>query len=140
MNLQTNKKGLQSGTPQANARIGSHAISHSDYSTKIRVGDKVVGKVIGDEFVKSVRSKRHFLEKPPAIAFDVESLDQARALGATRVKIIDLDTGTVYRVTIELIYSKGFHFNRGHGDQIGLTLNYWQLEGSTLNTQPALWR
>jgi len=91
----------------------------------VRVGNKVVGKIVDGEFVKKVHSTKHFLHTPPAIAFDIDSLNQARNLGATRVKIIDLDTGVIYRVTIEVILKKGFLFNRGHGDQIGLPLKIW---------------
>ncbi len=121
--------------PQASKGRSVSTSSYPDYSRKIRVGDKIVGKVSGNEFVKKVHSTKHFLHKPPAIAFDVDSLEKAKKLGATRVTIIDLDTGFIYRVTIELIYEKGFRFNRGHGNQIGLTLNHWTLENSKENRQ-----
>jgi hypothetical protein len=127
--------------PQASkGRNQVSTLSQPNYSRNIRVGKKIVGKVVENEFVKKVHSVKHFLHKPPAIAFDVGSLEQAQKLGATQVKIIDLDSGIVYKVTIELILEKGFRFNRGYGNQIGLTLNYWQLEGSTQNPQLALWR
>ena len=128
-------KNLQSREPQAQVKNGLYPISQPHYSTKIMVGDKVVGKVLGDEFIKEVHSTKHFLQKPRAIAFDEDSLVQAQKHGATKVKVIDLDTGIVYRVTIELIYQKGFYFNRGWGNQIGLTLDLWS---SHPKSQPGL--
>ena len=118
------QKSPRSREPQASSRKSQKTFSKPNYSI-VRVGNKVVGKVVGGEFVKKVHSTKHFLRTPPAIAFDIDSLNQARNLGATRVKIIDLDTGVIYRVTIEVILKKGFLFNRGHGDQIGLPLNIW---------------
>jgi hypothetical protein len=128
--MNVNIKSPRSREPQAYSRKSGQTLSNSHYSRKIRVGKKVVGKVEGDVFVKSVNSKKHFLRTPPAISFDVDSLQQAIELGASCVKIIDLDTGNVYRVTIEIIYEKGFYFNRGWGNQIGLTLNHWQCDSS----------
>ena len=133
--MQGNQKNLQSREPQAHVKNGQCPISQPDYNTEIRVGEKIVGNVIGDEFIKKVHSTKHFLQKPRGIAFDEDSLEQAQKHGATRVKVIDLDTGIVYQVTIELIYKKGFHFNRGWGNQIGLTLDLWS---SHPKSQPGL--
>ena len=124
-----NKKSLRSQEPQANVRKGFDTASQTHYSTEIRVKDKVVGKVVGDEFIKKIHSSTHFLRKPRAIAFDLDTLDQAQKLGAKRVKIYDLDFGLICSVSIELICEKGFIFNRGFGNQIGLTLNHWQCVG-----------
>ena len=82
---------------------------------------------------------KHFLNTQPAIAFDVDSLNQTRNLDATRVKIFDLDTGIVYRVTIGVILKKGFLFNRGYGDQIGLALKVWTFDKATKTSQLSLW-
>ena len=124
-----NKKSLQSREPQANVRKGFDTVSHPHYSTEIKVAGKTVGHVNGDEFVKKVHSSTHFLRKPRGIAFDLDSLDKAQKFGAKRVKIYDLDTGLIYSVKIEIILEKGFVFNRGFGNQIGLTLNYWKCVG-----------
>lgn len=124
-----NKKSLQSREPQANVRKGFDTVSHPHYSTEIKVAGKTVGHVNGDEFVKKVHSSTHFLRKPRAIAFDLDSLNKVQKFGAKRVKIYDLDTGLIYSVKIEVILEKGFVFNRGFGNQIGLTLNFWQCTG-----------
>jgi len=96
---------------------------HSNY-TPIFVGTRVVGAVKGDTFFKSMR-KNHFLQKPPAIAFDIDSLNQAEQAGAIYIEVINRDSGTIYRTTIEHIYEHGKRFNRGHGDQVFLVLDGW---------------
>ena len=104
--------------------------SFTNNFTRIMVGKAIVGFVENGIFYKKLHSSRHFLKKPKAIAFDVDSLDQARKLGAKQVKIFDLDSGIVYSISIDIIYQKGFTFNRGYGNQIGLTLNHWQFHNS----------
>jgi len=89
---------------------------------------KVVGEVKNGIFSKKVKASKHFLRKPPAICFDVVSLEQAKKAGATHIEIEDTETGKVYRAPLKLIWRKGFLLNRGFGEQIGLALNYWQLK------------
>ena len=96
---------------------------HSNY-TPIFVGTRVVGKVQGDTFFKSLR-KNHFLQKPPAIAFDIDSLHQAGEAGAVKVQVTDRDSGIIFTSTIQHILEQGKEFNRNHGDQIYLVLEGW---------------
>lgn len=134
-----NQKSLRSGTPQANARIDSKAISQPHYSTKIWDGGKVVGEVVGDEFIKKVHSTIHFLRKPPAICFGIESIDQVKQLNVSRIKIFDLDTGIIYRASFDKLLDLGFPVNRRFGEQIGLELKYWTKENTSGNFQLFLW-
>ena len=136
--MNNKRKNLQSRELQVDARKGFRPILQHHYSI-VKAGNKIVGKVVDDEFVKKVHSLKHFLHTPPAIAFDVDSLNQTRNLDATRVKIFDLDTGIVYRVTIGVILKKGFLFNRGYGDQIGLALKVWTFDKATKTSQLSLW-
>ena len=95
------------------------------HSIAIHRGDgRVIGKVDGDTFYKSIR-KSHYLQRPPAIAFDIDSLKQAEQAGAVNVQVTDRDDGTVYKSTVQHIREKGKEFNRGYGDQIFLTLDGW---------------
>ncbi len=87
---------------------------------------KVVGEVIGVVFVKRVTGKKHFLRRPPAIAFDIFTLTEAERLGANTVRIIDEDTNLSLWASVELIRTKGFSFNRGFGLQIALPLTEWR--------------
>lgn len=95
---------------------------------KLKVGEKIVGEIWGDEFQKYVHSSRHFLRVPPAIAFDVSVLSKAIKLGVERIKVVDLDTNQVFRTTMSLVKEKGFEIDRGYGRQIALVMNYWQVE------------
>lgn len=108
--------------------------------TQIRVGNRIVGEVIGQEFVKHVRASAHFLYRPPAIALDRGSLEEARLAGANIVRIIDQESGKVYRALISTIHAKGFPVDRGYGKQIALLLSYWSREDDQLGEQLKLWR
>lgn len=92
----------------------------------IYAGNHLVGHVIGDTFFKSVQSSRHFLHKPPSIAFDIASLRQAEAAGAVQVQVYDKDTGKVYRAALDTIWRYGTPFNRSHGEQVRLDLPLWE--------------
>jgi len=120
-------------------RVRDGAISRSN-STPIFSGTKVVGIVRDGVFIKVVSASRHFLRIPPAIAFDVECILQAISNGATRVQVIDVETGFVYSADIKSIQANGFEFNRGFGRQIALVLKDWtKTRGSqTSFSQPVL--
>ena len=91
----------------------------------IKVNRFVVGHVTNDYFVKTLRSSRHFLKKPPAIAFDIQSIEQAKANGAKTILIRDVDNNLYFRATIKKLNEEGFEFNRGHGNQIAMILDKW---------------
>jgi len=105
----------------------NHHSSKSN-STPIYAGGRVVGRVTGETLYKTIR-KGWYLERPPAIAFDVSSLDDAQNAGADRVDIWDKETGKHYRAKIALIRSAGFPVNRRFGAQIGLPLSYFSVDG-----------
>jgi hypothetical protein len=102
---------------------GVFTMSYLDY-TPIFAAGRIIGKVEGDTFYKTIASN-HYLKKPPAIAFDVSSLDDAENAGAKRVEVKDRETGLIYQTTIKHIRAKGFKFNRGYGEQVGLSMNGW---------------
>lgn len=90
---------------------------------------KPIGQVTGDTFTKCVAASKHFLLKPRAIAYDLQSLLDAQRAGATLAAITDIETHNVYRTPIALVLDKGIRFNRGFGNQIYLDLIYWSLNG-----------
>lgn len=85
---------------------------------------KVVATVEGQELYKRIQAK-HFLRKPPAIAFDLSVIRQAEELGATHIRVVDTTSRSVYRVTMKKFRAIGFPVNRGYGAQMGLTLPHW---------------
>lgn len=108
-------------------------------STIIRVGQRVVGKVINGVFLKKVKASRHFLKHPEAIAFDIESLKQAQQAGAQTVSIIDTESGNVYKAFLSTIWDNGFDLDRGYGKQIALPLAEWSLGEEPMGKQMSLW-
>ena len=93
-------------------------------STIIYAMGRRVGRVENGVFHKPIKPNG-YLKKPPAIAFDVQSLKEAEQAGASRVYVKDTQTGVVHKASIAHIWNAGFRFNRGFGDQIGLVLSAW---------------
>ena len=91
----------------------------------VYVGEKVVGVVEDGVFRKKVSAARHFLRKPPAIAFDLSSIEQAQEYGAQYIEVLDADSSRLYSAPIADLLSYGFMVNRGFGEQIALDLNLW---------------
>ena len=116
---------------------GAGHLSHKNFND-VSIGTQVVGKVLNGVFTKRVRSSRHFLRKPPAIALDIDTVEQALRLGATKVEVYDMESGMFYRAKIDLIFEKGFRFNRGFGDQIALCLSRWEIEQTDQGKQMTL--
>lgn len=92
-------------------------------------GRAIVGRVEGDTFKKRLRSTVHQLRRPPAWAADLDTLDQAQAVGATRVEIKDLDTGRIFSADLADFYRYGVRVTRGHGVQLALVLGRWSVNG-----------
>ena len=69
-----------------------------------------------------------------AWAADVDALDQARAAGAEWVEILDQDTGARYRVALVEFYRRGLRVDRGHGLQLALPLECWDVAGGRRST------
>ena len=107
---------------------------------KIYAGGRRVGVVRGDTFFKRI-CHRHILFTPPAIAVDIEALNQAEKVGASRADVLDLDSGTHYLASIAHFWKTGFLFNRGFGDQLGLPLENWQVvqKGRVYAEQLSIW-
>jgi hypothetical protein len=106
-------------------------------NTTICAGSKVIGKVQGGVFYKTIKNK-HVLRKPPAIANDIGALEDAAKAGAQRVCITNKENGITYTASMERILNKGKRFNRGFGEQIFLPLGEWQKQGANIARQYTL--
>ena len=93
-------------------------------------GNRVVGNVNGDVFEKYITGSKHLLRIPPAIAFDISTLDDAERAGAVWAKVKDRETGNIYRAKIQDIRDKGIWLERGFGNQKYLPLSYWSINGN----------
>ncbi len=106
--------------------------------TPIYSNGRVVGYVKAGVFYKSISGSKHFLHKPPAIAFDISTLNDAEKAGAVRVEVYDRETRTTYRATLAHVLDKGFTFNRGWGEQIALPFEGWTKHTKGKPSQPGL--
>ena len=97
-------------------------------SIPVKVGNKTYGILFGDTFRKTIKGSRHLLHKPAAICLDSDALDRAVAAGATRVEVVDTETGTTYSQTIAQVKRAGFVIDRGWGIQLALVLSAWQVQ------------
>lgn len=89
----------------------------------------VVGKVLDGVFVKRIRGGKHLLHTPRAICLDSHNITDAKAAGATAIKITDIETGTTYETTIGHFQNYSFPVPRGYGYQLGLVLEQWSING-----------
>lgn len=104
-------------------------------------GGRLVGTVTGDVFRKNVSASRHFLRRPPAIGFSVESLVHAQQVGAVRVDVLDSESGCHYRATLAHIWAHGFELQRGGFErQLALPLSRWTRQEAGSPAQLALWQ
>jgi len=87
----------------------------------------------------SVHGSRHQLRRPPAWCILTSVLRDAERLGATTVRIKDLDAdGLTYSAPLAAFWRDGFRLNRAHGDQRGLPLDFWR-RSDAVAIQGALW-
>lgn len=100
-------------------------------STPIYVAgrDKPIGYVRGGCFRKTIQGSKHLLRVPPAVAFDLSTLDDAERAGAKTVEVTDSESGHVYSAPLALLREKGFKVARGFGSQWALTLIHWAVNG-----------
>jgi len=95
--------------------------------TKIYSNNRMVGEVIGTTFRKRLKPS-HFLWRPPAIAFGLQSLIDAKKAGAIRIEVINTETGRVHRATLDMMERHGFSVERGGFEpQRALALHKWQV-------------
>jgi hypothetical protein len=102
---------------------------------------RVVGEVQGNVLRKCVRRSVHFLRQPPAIAWDVCVLEQAERKGATRTEVLDTESGYIYTAPLQHFWRFGLRLDRGHGAQVALPLDRWQVTrpGERQAVQLELW-
>jgi hypothetical protein len=109
--------------------------SHARDSQAVLIRN-AAGRVVGSvrildgrrTFLKTVDPDRHQLHHPPAWANDRAALDEAERAGAELVCHRERRTRRRWWAPLAAYREHGFPVRRGHGDQVGLMLKYWQLE------------
>ena len=89
---------------------------------------QVVASLEGRTLRKRVRGSLHQLRRPPAWAIDLQIFDTAKRDGALILEIYDTETGKTYWTPISTFDCWGFELDRGHGCQVALPLERWQVE------------
>ncbi|MFC1955551.1 hypothetical protein ACFLWZ_03320 [Chloroflexota bacterium] len=96
----------------------------------VRVGNKIVGHIEGDTFIKSVCGSKHKLRCPPAWAVDAEVFDNEMRPNASEFVIIDKETGIKYHTRVDTFDRLKGELDRGFGRQYFLTLNQWEVRNN----------
>jgi len=95
-------------------------------SKPVRRSDgRVVGSIEGDTLRKRVYGSRHMLRTPRAWAVDADILTNAQKAGVRFVEVVDKESGTTYRTSLDRFFHFGFQLNRGFGLQVALPLEKW---------------
>lgn len=100
----------------------------------LKVGNKVVGYLEDNRFIKSVIGSKHQLRSPAAWAIDAEVFDGDIKPNATEIVVIDKETRIKYRTSVDSFDRLKGELDRGFGRQYFLTLTHWKIE-SNGNTQ-----
>lgn len=95
----------------------------------------------GKYLYKTVSGKKHFLRRPPSIAFDEVVIAKAKELGATHIMVLDKEDGTVYKCSVTQFEAGALHLDRGFGKQMALPMGKWnqpEAEEAKPDAQPSL--
>ena len=106
----------------------------------VRLPDgRVAGTIDGETFVKRVVGSKHRLRQPPAWSIQAEVYARIRHQ-VTSIVVLDAETGTEYRTSVETFDKHKGELDRGFGKQYYLTLNHWQVVSNGVHgRQLELW-
>lgn len=99
---------------------------------------KPCGIVRDGVFHRRARGSIHQLRRPPAWCVEERVLHEAQRCGATLMRLVDTETGTVYVASLEAFWRHGLALDRGYARQRALPLRYWRVETDDQPTLP-LW-
>ncbi len=102
------------------APLGQEMISPDKGRTVAEITDKLLKK--------HIYKSKHFLRKPPAIAFDLEIIEAARAAGVERVEAHEDEDKKLYSVDLDRFVKSSIVIDRGAGPQLALPLEYWTVK------------
>jgi len=104
----------------------------------VKVGNKVVGTLENNRFIKQVVGSKHRLRFPPAWAIDATAFDTEVKPNATEIVVMDRETDIDYHCSVEAFDRLKGELDRGFGRQYFLPINYWDVRG-TDHRQLAFW-
>ena len=112
--------------------------SNTNGKRLVKVGNKVIGTLSDNKFIKHVKGSKHILRHPPAIAIDTGAFDIEIRPNATEIIVIDTETSHEYYCSTDTFTRHYFKFNRGYGEQYACPINYFKEKGNG-HHQLSLW-
>jgi len=85
-----------------------------------------VGWVRRNVWMKVIDGRKHFLQTPHKLCFDMSSIQDAQKQGAEYVVVLDKNSNQVYGERINTLWLDGWLEDRGHNKQWGIRLNAWR--------------
>jgi hypothetical protein len=122
-------RGVSVGTTAAGgcaSTVGKHTPTPTACLLRNGAG-RVVATVDGDCLKKQVDGSKHFLQKPPGIAFDAAILEAAERAGVQLVRVRDRETGDVYACQLSEFALHAIRVDRGFGLQWCLPFAFWRV-------------
>ncbi|TDA64501.1 MAG: hypothetical protein D9V47_13780 [Clostridia bacterium] len=90
-------------------------------------GWRTVGTLQGFTFIKRVKKSQHFHRITQSWGVQKDVLAELERRGVKEVRVEDTETGTVYLAPLRAFREHGFTLDFGHGEQIFLRVQYWQV-------------
>jgi hypothetical protein len=75
---------------------------------------------------KEVLGSKHMLRSPKSWCVDKSVIDDAVQKEAIEIRVLDKESGLVYKVSMQKFLEKKMIVSRGFGTQYGLPLTYWE--------------
>jgi hypothetical protein len=100
---------------------------------------KVIGTSDGKTFRKTIKGSSHLLRCPPAIAIDAQAYTEQISPTHEAIEVTDIESGTVYSISIESFERNKESLNYGYGEQFYVRLRYWDCEFKNGVKQLPLW-
>jgi len=88
---------------------------------------RIVGVIKNGILTKKVDSRIHKLRIVDGYGIERYLLEQAKKNGAEKIRIVETDTEKVREASIKLFEEKSIELDFGHGRQLALAGNYWDL-------------
>ena len=98
---------------------------------------RAIGRILGDEYHKTVLRPDQMLHSPPGFGFDAWAMERLVLPRVQTLVVTCRFNRKVYRVSAETFRRSRMAINRGAGEQYALPLSYWHEDGATATPTPA---
>lgn len=89
--------------------------------------NRVVGRVEGDTFHKTVTYSKHFFRNFAGYGIDTDVLKRLDGAGVKSVEIRDTEIGEAYKVSLTMFLDKGIKVDYGFNEQRVLPVKYFHV-------------